>query len=259
VRCAAWGIKPNTVSLIGMGCGILAGLAYDHYEYRAAVIIGFCLMVAWHVMDGADGQLARLTNTQSEFGKVMDGICDYVTFTAVYVGLAVAMANHDGARVVLPVVLIAGVCHAAQAAAYEAQRQDYVFWAWGRGNPPQALRQVDRNGKAPGLFALLLRIYEKLQGLMGNDTGLDRALHEKLSANPAASATIRARYSARFAPAIRHWSILSSNYRTLGIFICAFLRLPLLYFVFEIFGFSVILFILARQQTRRAAAFIGEL
>jgi phosphatidylglycerophosphate synthase len=259
VRCAAWGVTPNAVSLTGMACGILAGLAYFHYQYHAAAILGFCLMVVWHVMDGADGQLARLTNTQSEFGKVIDGICDYVTFTAVYVGLAMAMARQDGALVVLPLVIIAGICHAAQSAAYEAQRQDYVFWARGRGTAPQALRPMHRNSEAPGLFALLLRIYEKLQGLMGDNAGFDRALRDKLAANPAAVETIRARYSARFAPAIRHWSVLSSNYRTLGIFICAFLRVPLLYFVFEIFGFNLILFLLARRQSERADAFIGEL
>jgi 1L-myo-inositol 1-phosphate cytidylyltransferase len=28
-------------------------------------------MVAWHILDGVDGQLARLTNSQSEFGKVI--------------------------------------------------------------------------------------------------------------------------------------------------------------------------------------------
>ncbi len=247
-----------------MGCGILAGIAYFHYQYHPAAAIGFCLMVVWHVMDGADGQLARLTNTQSEFGKVIDGICDYVTFTAVYIGLAIAMAAKDNADVVWLVVVTAGVCHAAQAAAYEAQRQDYVFWAWGRGIAPQALRLAyregkARNGEAAGLFAVLLRIYETLQQLMGSNTGLDRALHNKLAANTAAAATIRARYGARFAPAIRHWSILSSNYRTLGIFICAFLQIPMLYFVFEIFGFSLILFVLARQQTKRADAFIIEL
>jgi phosphatidylglycerophosphate synthase len=259
VRCAAWGVKPNAVSLTGMACGILAGFAYGHYQYRAAAIIGFCLMIIWHVMDGADGQLARLTNAQSEFGKVLDGICDYVTFTAVYVGLAFAMARQDGAFVVLLIVAIAGACHAAQAAAYEAQRQDYVFWAWSRGAAPHSLRSADRRKTVPGVFALLLGIYEKLQGAMGGNTGFDQKLHDKLVTDPAAGETLRARYSARLAPSIRHWSILSSNYRTLGIFICAFLRMPMLYFVFEIFGFSLILFILARRQTKRQDAFIAEL
>jgi phosphatidylglycerophosphate synthase len=255
--CAARGITPNAVSLTGMACGILAGFAYYHYRDSGAAIIGFCLMIAWHIADGADGQLARLTNAQSEFGKVLDGICDYVTFIAVYVGLGLTMARQDGAIVLIPVAL-AGACHAAQAAAYEAERQDYVFWAWGRGAMPSSVRPANRDKKTPGLFAALLGAYEVLQGLMGSSIGFNQALYSKLNANPAAD-TIRVRYRERFAPAIRHWSILSSNYRTLAIFICTFIRMPLLYFVFEIFGLSLILFILGRRQSARAASFIAEL
>ncbi len=253
--CAGWGIKPNAVSLTGMACGIFAGFAYYHYHNRVSAVIGFGLMIVWHVMDGADGQLARLTHTQSEFGKVLDGICDYVTFISVYLALGLAMARQDGALVVL-IVALAGACHAVQSAAYEAQRQNYVFWAWGRGSPVAASGRVAVERK-PGLFAWLLGAYESVQGLVGSDTGFNQAL-AKCIAGPAAE-VLRARYRARFAPGLRHWSILSSNYRTLGIFICALLRLPLLYFVFEIFGFSIILVILARRQASRAAGFIAEL
>ncbi len=254
--CAGWGIKPNAVSLTGMACGILAGFAYYHYQSLVAAIIGFGLMIVWHVMDGADGQLARLTDTQSEFGKVLDGICDYVTFISVYLALGLAMARQDGAWVVV-VVALAGACHAVQSAAYEAQRQNYVFWAWGRGSHVAPSGRVG-GARKPGLFAWLLGAYESVQGLVGSDIGFNQALLAKLGANPAAEA-IRTRYRTRFAPSLRHWAILSSNYRTLGIFICVLLRLPLLYFGFEIFGFSMILMILARRQTSRAAGFIAEL
>jgi phosphatidylglycerophosphate synthase len=245
------------VSLAGMGCGMLAGLAYYHYREAGAALIGFLLMIAWHIADGADGQLARLTHAQSEIGKVLDGICDYVTFISVYAGLGLAMARQDGAAVLI-VVVLAGACHAAQSAAYEAERQDYVFWAWGRGSLPAAIRTVDRGRKFAGIFGVLLGAYELLQRLMGNSAGFNRALNARLDADPAAEA-IRARYRARFAPAIRSWSILSSNYRTLAIFICALLGLPILYFLFEIIILSAILFILGRRQSARTAGFLAEL
>lgn len=245
------------VSLTGMACGVFAGFAYDHFRTPGAAMIGFLLMIVWHIADGADGQLARLTNAQSEFGKVLDGICDYVTFIAVYLGLGLAMARQDGASIWL-VVVLAGICHAAQAAAYEAERQDYVFWAWGRGSMPASIRPPDRDKKTSGLFGALLGAYEFLQSVMGNSIGFNRALYAKLDANPA-GAEIRARYRTCFAPAIRHWSILSSNYRTLAIFICAFIRMPILYFAFEIIVLSAALFILGRRQTERATRFLAEL
>ena len=69
-------ITPNAVSILGMLLGILAGFAYYRYQDLRFAITGFILMIAWHVMDGADGQLARLTHSQSHLGKVLDGICD---------------------------------------------------------------------------------------------------------------------------------------------------------------------------------------
>ena len=96
---AALRVPPNAVSIAGMAFGISAGAAYYAYQDPRCAIAGFILMVAWHVMDGADGQLARLTNTHSQFGKVLDGICDYVTFIAVYVGLAINLSRQYGDRI----------------------------------------------------------------------------------------------------------------------------------------------------------------
>ncbi|HET7334107.1 MAG TPA: CDP-alcohol phosphatidyltransferase family protein, partial [Rhizomicrobium sp.] len=116
-------VSANAVSLTGMLFGILAGFSYYHYQDVRFAIAGFVFMIGWHVMDGADGQLARLTHTQSEAGKVLDGICDYVTFIAVYVALALTLSRSEGGWIWL-LVIAAGASHAAQAAAYEAQRQE---------------------------------------------------------------------------------------------------------------------------------------
>ena len=89
---ARLGIAPNAVSLAGVALGIAAGFAYYHFQDWRYAFAGFALMLAWHVLDGADGQLARLTGRQSALGGVLDGICDYVTFIAVYAGFALALA-----------------------------------------------------------------------------------------------------------------------------------------------------------------------
>ena len=126
---ARLGISPNAVSLAGMGFGLLAGFAYYHYQDPRYATLGFLLMIAWHVMDGADGQLARLTHAQSELGKILDGTCDYVTFVAVYSALAAAVSRQSG-EWVWALAIAAGVSHAVQGMAYEAQRQEYNFWGW---------------------------------------------------------------------------------------------------------------------------------
>ena len=261
---AAMHVSPNAVSLTGMLFGILAGFAYCHYLHLPWAVAGFILMLAWHVMDGADGQLARLTHSQSEFGKVLDGICDYVTFIAVYVGLASVLSRQYGAWM-WALVVAAGGCHAVQASAYEAQRQEYSFWGHGRASmklPDLDVALPDTVAPSPLLWLMnfLYRHYVRLQwAVSGADPAFHRRMLEILGREPERSEAIRARYRAVFAPVLRRWSILSANYRTLGIFVCAAFKVPQYYFGFEIVGFSTILVALLSGHRARIASFLGDL
>ncbi|MGH8296693.1 MAG: CDP-alcohol phosphatidyltransferase family protein, partial [Steroidobacteraceae bacterium] len=136
-------LTPNAISVAGMVFGISAGVAYYRYRALEWTLAGFLLMLAWHVMDGADGQLARLTHSQSHFGKVLDGISDTVTFIAVYTGLALALGLRRGAGMYV-LVAIAAACHAVQSASYELERQEYELLGWARQAP--AARQPQAAG-----------------------------------------------------------------------------------------------------------------
>lgn len=256
-RFARLGVPPNAVSLAGMAFGIAAGFAYAHYQSLACTLAGFALMIAWHVMDGADGQLARLTNAQSEMGKILDGICDYVTFIAVYVGLALAVSREQGAWVWV-LVVAAGVAHALQSAAYEMQRQCYNFWGLGRQSAEVA--KLGAPVRSSGPFGALYALYVRVQHLTA---GVTADFHESvglaLASHPDRAAAIRERYRAVFAPPLRRWAILSANYRTLGIFLAALAGRPLVYFGFELVGFSLILAVLLARQTARCRRFLMDI
>jgi CDP-alcohol phosphatidyltransferase len=254
---ARLGIAPNAVSLGGMTAGILAGVAYHHDHDPRYAVAGFALMVTWHVLDGADGQLARLTGKQSHTGKILDGICDYVTFIAVYVGLALALARDHGGWV-WPVILLAGFCHAVQSASYERQRQDYNFRGWGRGGSPLA-RSTARSGRRAG--DLLFGLYNRIEAMTSSvgTSGLDRRLSALLAAHPDRAAAIRRQYRDAAAPLLRRWAILSANYRTIGIFLCVLCRVPLAYFGFEIIGLTLILLLLLARQRACDRAILAAL
>ena len=254
-------ISPNVVSLTGMACGVLAGVAYHRYQTAWCALTGFGLMLAWHVMDGADGQLARLTNSYSELGKVLDGICDYVTFTAVYIGLALAMSHMLGPWAWV-VAVVSGICHAVQSATYEMQRQEYNFWGWGRKSAALPELTAPRRDMplAQRLPGMLHRQYTRVQlWAAGSAAAFHKSFAAILAARPEHDAALRQRYREAFAPAIRKWGVLSSNYRTLAIFIAALLKAPLLYFLFEIFGFSLILVLLLGAQKARYRQFLQGL
>ncbi len=240
------GITPNAVSLAGMTFGIIAGVAYHFSQHVGFAVVGFALMIGWHVMDGVDGQLARLTRTHSAFGKVLDGICDYTTFGAVYIGLALTRGGWAWA-----LVLVAGACHAVQSAIYELQRQDYNEWGHGIASAaiPAAALPPHRRGAD-----LLLRVYLRVQR-----AAIDLDAREKLAAvfarRPERQAELRAAYREVFAPAVRRWSVMSANTRTLAIFLFAAIGRPMLYFPFEILGLGLVLAILLRARRGQYARF----
>ena len=247
-------LTPNAVSVTGMLFGILAAFAYYHYSDIRFAIAGFALMIAWHVMDGADGQLARLTQSYSYFGKVLDGISDNVTFLAVYTALAISLSHEYGGWM-YALVGLSAVCHAIQSASYETQRHEYEYWGLGKKAqepPPRNSPERDRDGPAAlrWLFDFLHRLF--FVGFSFPTAGLNRQFRESMTgavrAEPEHAALIRQRYRETLAPELRRWSILSANYRTLGIFIAALLKAPEYYFGFEIIGFSAILAVLIRRQ-----------
>ena len=255
---ARFKVSPNAVSLTGMACGIAAGFAYCHYRNFAFAVVGLALMVTWHVLDGADGQLARLTQRQSQAGKVLDGICDYITFASVYIGLAWALSR-DHSAWIWGLVVLAGLCHAVQAATYEAQRQAYEFWGLGKNAArPMNLCSSAHAGVTKPLVHRagdrLHSFYGKVQSVAtGADVPLQRRLMAFIEASPEQTAAIRSWYRELFAPSVRRWSIMSANYRTLAIFFFCSIKAPAFYFIFETFGLTALLGILLSGQRRRYA------
>ena len=247
---ADWHVSPNAVSFCGMGCGILAGLAYYYYANPLCCVLGFVLMIGWHVMDGADGQLARLTRRQSNTGKVLDGICDYVTFTSVYVALALNLSRLYGAWVWW-VVAASGVCHAIQSASYELQRQDYDHWGCGRLSAAPATAIAATKGTTSAIRRAAGRLERCYMALQRLSTGVSKQLRQEMEAsfeNTAARSDMMLLYRQIFAPRVWQWSVMSANYRTLGLFCFAVIGRPLYYFVWEIVFLSLVTIMLLCGQ-----------
>lgn len=67
---------PNIFTALNMACGFIAILYGFHNEfYKACMFI-----VLGAIFDSVDGRVARLTNTQSDFGEQFDSMSDLVSF-----------------------------------------------------------------------------------------------------------------------------------------------------------------------------------
>jgi CDP-diacylglycerol--serine O-phosphatidyltransferase len=71
-------LLPNAFTTAALFCGFYAIVMAMNQHFDSAAIAIFAAMV----LDGIDGRVARLTNTQSEFGAQYDSLSDMVSFGA---------------------------------------------------------------------------------------------------------------------------------------------------------------------------------
>ena len=69
-------LLPNLLTTGAMFCGFYAIVAAMQDKFAAAAIAVFIAMI----LDGLDGRVARMTNTQSEFGAQYDSLADLISF-----------------------------------------------------------------------------------------------------------------------------------------------------------------------------------
>lgn len=124
------GIHPNAISVAGMLLVWAATWSYTMLPWPQGVLIGFGLHLLWHVVDGADGDLARLTGKSSPTGELVDGVCDYTGHTVLYFALAALLGAQIG-WIAWPIAALAGASHIAQTNHAETQRRSYLYWAYG--------------------------------------------------------------------------------------------------------------------------------
>lgn len=232
-------IPPNAISIAGIGFGIVAAWAYVQYEKPVMALAGFAAMLAWHVFDGLDGMTARATGRSSDFGRFLDGFCDYSVFILVYLSLAFSAAEHVGIAVSLSLAVAAGAAHVVQAAWYELQRE--VFIRRSAGQPGIAPREAVGGFLEVGYNALQAK-------LMPGAHALDAAL----GADPA----LRARYIERLRPVLAGATILGASGRTSAIFVACLAGSPLWYWLWEILGLSLAAVLIERMRRQREATFL---
>ncbi|MBN1899337.1 MAG: CDP-alcohol phosphatidyltransferase family protein [Spirochaetes bacterium] len=80
-------ISPNYITILSGLTGIMTGLFYARGDY-SGLVLGTLFLIITNVFDCADGQLARLTQRTSRMGKTLDGFVDFITYHAVFLGIA---------------------------------------------------------------------------------------------------------------------------------------------------------------------------
>jgi phosphatidylglycerophosphate synthase len=90
--------SPHAMSIGLVGLGLYAGWLFSRGSYGAGVAAAVLSLVA-SILDGCDGELARLQYRESAFGTWLDTLGDYVYYVAIFGGIAIGVARQSDERV----------------------------------------------------------------------------------------------------------------------------------------------------------------
>ncbi|MEO1222193.1 MAG: CDP-alcohol phosphatidyltransferase family protein, partial [Pseudomonadota bacterium] len=246
-------VTPNMVSIAGGAMIIVAAVVYGLSGSWMGVAFALVLHMSWHVLDGADGDLARLTGRTSSTGEVVDGICDIAGHVVLYVSLGIMLAQEVGSLTAWILAVGAGFGRIVQAAHYEVQRRQYQHWVYDKSWLRASTKTQD---KPKGIFGLGARLYVSLGKLLApGGQEVDELVGTSKEPQKSALLDVIRRETA---PVIRSTYLLSANYRTIALGISMLAGSAIYFFIFEAVFLSLVLAVSLRM-TSRSALFWGSL
>jgi phosphatidylglycerophosphate synthase len=248
-------VTPNQVSVASMLFAAAGALCFAFLAWPASAVAGLALLIGWHVLDGADGDLARRTGRASPVGELVDGLCDHVSQALVYFALIWLAAPSMGAGLAWALALSAGGCHFVQANAYETGRKTYRRWVYGAAWMRQAPVQ---NANLPQ--RLLGGLYMTFSNLSApGEAAVEAAMEPRLAAGPNEAAAARATYRAIQLPLVKGSSWLSANNRTVAAFLSVLAGWPTAFFWYELTALNLVLAVVLFERWRRNRAVVAAL
>ena len=237
-------LTPNMVSVMGAGCVIGAAYAYflafpPHPGWPLAAALGMALHMFWHVVDGADGDLARITGKSSPIGEMVDGICDYTGHVVLYLVLGWLLSRQIGGWGWV-LMGLAGASHIAQTNHVEVQKRSYQWWVYDRvwlGNTHKDKAAATRKG----IFAAFAGFYLGVAGWFSGGAKIIDAAVTAAANDPARRERIRSLARTQAPPLLALLKWLGPNPRAIVLGLSMLAGSPLWYFLYLIIALNALL------------------
>jgi phosphatidylglycerophosphate synthase len=228
-------VTPNQVSMFSVVVAAAGAFCYWRLDWPLAALAGLPFWFAWHVLDGADGDLARRTGRASTIGELVDGICDHLSQVLLYVALALVLQRAIGPWA-WAWASAAGASHFIQSNAYETGRKTYRRWVYGA----TWMRQDFAGGNL--IQRALGGVYLGVSRLASpGEAQIEATLTPILKAGGAPAAAARKAYLERLAPVVKGGGVLGGNSRTIAAFLSMAAGNPLWFFLYEIVVLNAVL------------------
>ena len=257
-------LTPNMVSVFGGMLVVAAGVVYFTTIGPWWALAGMALHLSWHVVDGADGDLARITGKTSPLGELVDGICDYVSHIVLYVLLALVLTRAIGPGWAWFWTLAAGASHIVQANHVEVQRRFYQYWTydvpWLHNSSGTDRGLFRESGGIGWVLRVIVAGYLRLAaGMSPNALRIDAAVTRARASDPELLARIRAEVQREQRPLLSLLRYLGPNPRAVLLGMSMIAGSPLWYFIYLSVALNLLLAVSVRLHDAAAGRVVAKL
>jgi phosphatidylglycerophosphate synthase len=255
-------VSPNMVSVLSAVCLCAATACFVGLAWPVNGLAGLFFMLLWHVVDGADGDLARMTGRASATGELVDGVCDYFGNTVMYFAFAFLADNIWGGWA-WALAVAAGASHVMQTNHAETQRRLYLWRAYGvpwlRTAQAEQDEVFDRDSWFTRYFGFWAVGYLWLSDrFTPRANPIDDAL-AAAAGDPAETEQIRALVRRAYTPTMFLPKLLGANPKTFLIAGAILLGSPVWYFLAMIGPVNLILIVSIIHHNKLAARVAAQL
>jgi CDP-L-myo-inositol myo-inositolphosphotransferase len=112
-------VTPNQVTIISLILGIISGIFFSLGEYTYTITAGLLYFLST-VFDQCDGEVARLKQMETEFGRKLDIIVDAIANAVIVIGITFALYKTGGSGfiIITGILAITGISMSILLATY---------------------------------------------------------------------------------------------------------------------------------------------
>ncbi len=251
-------LTPNVATGLSIAIGLVSGHLF-YYRDLTLNALGVALFIFADVLDSTDGQLARMMNIRSLYGRILDGIGGNIIFFNAYLHIVLRTTASGGTPLVWILAIAAGICHSVQSGLADYYRNAYIRYVvnpakgeldglewirakyaelrWGRGFFKKIAMWLylnytaEQQAFAKGFQVLRRKVEEKYQGKI--------------------PATFSDEYRRLNKPLLKFYTMLAVNLRVIVMCTAILINQITLFFWFELIVLNAVAFMLIRAQEAR--------
>ncbi len=260
---------PTMLSLIGLGCGVLAAFFYVDTKSQLSLTFGSVLFILSGILDSSDGQLARLSNQSTKLGLILDGICDSLVTIAIYTTCSWPFTKIHGPWF-SAIVIAALYFHSCQCAILDFYHREYLFFGYGKTenetywNPSIAdgLKQIEESVSRKERIMNKLRLtwIKKQQWLTSRTDEQRMKMKEKILAlSPLEKQHFMNLYRKHNFWLLPYWRLIGVNAHTVLIIFFMFQqRFDVYLIAFDLVALNLVIFMVGGLQRRSDQRFFEK-